>query len=155
MLPRKSENLSAGARSSAGGERHFAAARTVRLSSLRGASGTPDITVSLSDVPGELVIEPDVVMLTCEDGSVELECANGGAPQTPAYPEYDMDLVRRRGATLAWRSPRQIPTARTQLSFTLRDPGGLVAGDYDLVVRGHSPDHEEIVARFWLRVAAK
>jgi hypothetical protein len=125
------------------------------LSSFRGTGGSPDITVSLNDVPAELVIEPDVVMLTCEDGSVELECANGGAPQTPAYPEYDMDLVRRRGATLTWRSPRQAPAARTQLAFTLHDPGSLSVGDYDLVVRGHSPDHEEVVARFWLRVTAQ
>jgi hypothetical protein len=155
MLPRKSASMSASARNAAAGERHVAASHSVRLSSFRGSTGAPDITVSLRDVPGELLIEPDVVMLTCEDGSVELECANGGAPQTPAYPEYDMDLVRRRGSILAWRSPRQVPVARTQLSFTLRDPGGLVAGDYDLLVRGHSPDHEEVVARFWLRVAAE
>jgi hypothetical protein len=28
----------------------------------------------------------------------------------------------------------------------------LQRGDYDLIVRGHSPDNEEVVARFWLRV---
>jgi len=32
------------------------------------------------------------------------------------------------------------------------DPAALGAGDYDMIVRGHSPDHEEVVARFWLRV---
>ncbi len=101
------------------------------------------------------MIEPDVVVLTCEDGAIELECAGGHSPQTPQYAEYEMDLVNRHGATLAWRSSRQVPVARTQLSFTLRDPGSLDAGDYDLIVRGHSPDHEEVVARFWLRVAAQ
>jgi uncharacterized protein with GYD domain len=34
----------------------------------------------------------------------------------------------------------------------MRAPASLAAGDYDMVVRGHSPDHEEVVARFWLRV---
>jgi hypothetical protein len=45
--------------------------------------------------------------------------------------------------------------ALTQLAFTLRDPGSLDSGDYDLIVRGHSPDHDEVVARFWLRVVAQ
>jgi hypothetical protein len=66
-----------------------------------------------------------------------------------------MSLVKRRGATLSWRSSLQVPVARTQLSFTLHDPGSLDAGDYDLIVRGHSPDHDEVVARFWLRVSAQ
>ena len=129
--------------------------RNVRLGSVRGTAGEPDVSVSLADAPRELVIEPDVVLLTCPDGSLELECADGSSPQTPQYAEYEMDLVRRHGATLAWRSSRQEPAGRTQLSFTLRDPGSLNAGDYDLVVRGHSPDHEEVVARFLLRVSAK
>ena len=42
---------------------------------------------------------------------------------------------------------------RTELSFTLRDPSVLGAGDYDVVVRGVSADHEEVVGRFWLQVA--
>jgi hypothetical protein len=73
-------------------------------------------------------------------------------PQTPQYSEYEMDLVNRQGATLAWRSARQEPAMRTELSFTLRDPGILKAGDYDLIVRGISPNHEEVVGRFWLQV---
>ena len=128
------------------------ASRTVRLGNFRGADSIPDITVSLADAPGELVIKPDVVVLTCEDGAIELECVGGHSPQQPQYAEYEMDLVKRRGASLAWRSSRQAPVARTQLAFTLRDPGSLDAGDYDVIVRGHSPDHEEVVARFWLRV---
>jgi ferric-dicitrate binding protein FerR (iron transport regulator) len=136
-------------------DRRVASLRNVRLGSVRGSAGAPDVSVSLADAPGELVIEPDVVLLTCEDGSVELECAGGSAPQTPQYAEYEMDLVRRHGATLAWRSSRQEPVGRTQLSFTLRDVARLHAGDYDLVVRGHSPDHAEVVARFWLRVSAQ
>ncbi len=136
-------------------DRRIASSRNVRLGNVRGTAGAPDVSLSLADAPGELVIDPDVVLLTCEDGSVELECAGGSAPQTPQYAEYEMDLVRRHGATLAWRSSRQEPVGRTQLSFTLRDPGSLDAGDYDLIVRGHSPDHAEVVARFWLRVSAK
>jgi hypothetical protein len=113
----------------------------------------PDVSYSLAPSPSELVIEPDVVALTCEVGTIELACAGGHSPQQPQYAEYEMDLVNRRGATLAWRSSRQAPVARTQLTFTLRDPASLSAGDYDLIVRGHSPDHEEVVAKFWLRVS--
>jgi ferric-dicitrate binding protein FerR (iron transport regulator) len=155
MTPRNDAAQPAGTRTAATGEKHLAASRSVRLGSIRGVSGTPDVTVSLNDAPGELVIEPDVVRLTCEDGSVELECAGGSAPQTPSYAEYEMDLVKRRGSTLVWRSSRQVPVASNQLSFALHDLGGLDAGDYDLVVRGHSPEHEEVVGRFWLRVSAQ
>ena len=134
------------------GEKRPGLPRIVRLSNVRGMAGGPDVSVSITDAPSELVIEPDVVVLTCDDGAIELECAGGHSPQQPQYAEYEMDLVNRRGATLAWRSSRQAPVARTQLTFTLRDPGSLTAGDYDLIVRGHSDDHEEVVARFWLRV---
>jgi hypothetical protein len=136
----------------ASGAQHIAASRTVRLGNVRGPDSSPHVVVSLADAPGQLVIEPDVVVLTCEDGAIELECPGGHSPQLPQYAEYEMDLVNRHGATLAWRSSRQAPVARTQLSFTLRDPGSFDAGDYDLIVRGHSPDHEEVVARFWLRI---
>jgi hypothetical protein len=139
----------------AAGEQHIASTRTVRLGSVRGTGGVPDVSVLLTDAPSELVIEPDVVALTCPDGAIELECAGGSAPQTPQYDEYEMDLVKRHGATLAWRSSRQVPVGRTQLSFTLREPGSFDAGDYDLLVRGHSADHAEVVARFWLRVSAQ
>ncbi|HEV7608111.1 MAG TPA: hypothetical protein VGO61_12280 [Steroidobacteraceae bacterium] len=155
MTPRNDAAQSAGTRVAATGERHLADSRSVRLGSIRGVAGSPDVTVSLSDAPGELLIEPDVVRLTCEDGSVELECAGGSAPQTPSYAEYEMDLINRRGSTLVWRSSRQVPVASNQLSFALHDLGSLDAGDYDLVVRGHSPEHEEVVGRFWLRVSAQ
>jgi ferric-dicitrate binding protein FerR (iron transport regulator) len=131
------------------------AARIVRLGLVRGVINSPDVEFTRADAPAELKLEPDVVVLTCEDGSVELECAGGAAPSTPQYPEYEVDLVNRRDSTLAWRSARQVPVAHSQLSFTLRDPGALSSGDYDLIVRGHSPDHEEVVARFWLRVTAQ
>jgi hypothetical protein len=137
------------------GEQHIASTRTLRLGSVRGTGGVPDVSILLTDAPSELVIEPDVVVLTCPDGAIELECAGGSAPLTPQYAEYEMDLVKRHGATLAWRSSRQIPAGRTQLSFTLHEPGSFDAGDYDLLVRGHSPDHEEVVARFWVRVSAQ
>lgn len=139
----------------AAGERRVASTVNIRLGNVRGAGGVPDVSVSLTDAPSELVIEPDVVVLTCPDGALELECAGGSAPQTPQFAEYEMDLVKRHGATLAWRSSRQVPVGRTQLSFTLRQPGSYDAGDYDLIVRGHSPDHSEVVARFWLRVSAQ
>lgn len=136
-----------------GAARQLGPPRTVRLSSMRGLVTSPDVTVSLADVPSQLTIEPNVVVLTCEDGSMQLECPGGAAPQTPQYSEYEMELVNRQGSTLAWRSPRQLPVGGTQLSFTVQDPASLTRGDYDLIVRGHSPDNEEVVARFWLRVA--
>ena len=153
LLPRDDGPAATSSRVASGSR--VASALTVRLSNVRGGENTPDVSYSLTASPSELVIEPDVVVLTCEDGSIELECAGGHSPQQPQYAEYEMDLVNRRGATLAWRSSRQAPVARTQLSFTLRDPASLSAGDYDVIVRGHSPDHEEVVARFWLRVAAQ
>jgi hypothetical protein len=128
------------------------ASRTVLLASLRGAGDLPDVEVSRADAPGELVLRPEVVVLTCEDGSMEFECPGGAPRATPQYPEYEADLVDRARASLVWRSPRQTPESGTQLSFAVRDPGALDAGDYDLIVRGHAADHEEVVARFVLRI---
>lgn len=124
----------------------------VRLGKVRSVSAVPDITLNRDKLPSQLIVEPDVVVLTCPNGAIELECAGGMSPQTPQYPEYEVDLVNRRGSTLAWRSARQQPVMRTQLAFTLRDPAILEAGDYDLIVRGVSPEHEEVVGRFWLTV---
>jgi hypothetical protein len=152
-LPRD-DGHSRSARSSPNASTRTAAPLTVRLSKVRGARPSPDIRYSLSELPAQVTIEPEVVMLTCEDGAFELECPDGGAPQTPQYAEYEMDLVKRRGSSLAWRSARQEPVARTELSFTLREPGSLTAGDYDIIVRGVSPNHEEVVGRFWLQVSA-
>jgi hypothetical protein len=132
---------------------HAGPARTVRLNAMRGLGTSPDVTVFRDAAPSQLTIEPDAVVLTCEDGSIELECPGGAAPHTPQYAEYEMELVNRQGSTFAWRSPREIPSGGTQLSFTVQDPGSLQHGDYDLIVRGHSPDNEEVVARFWLRIA--
>jgi ferric-dicitrate binding protein FerR (iron transport regulator) len=133
---------------------HRASALNVRLGKVRGAIEGPDIRFTLAGVPAEITLEPDVVVLTCANGAVELECAGGGIPQTPQYSEYELDLVNRRGNTLAWRSARQEPTMGTELSFTMRDPSVLNAGDYDVVVRGISADHAEVVGRFWLQVGA-
>ena len=126
--------------------------RIVRLGAVRSLETTPDILVSRLTPPSELTIEPEVVVLTCPDGRLELECAGGAAPQTPQYPEYEMELVSRQVSHVAWRSPRQLPTSGSVLSFVLSEPEQLEAGDYDVIVRGHSPEHEEVVARFWLRV---
>jgi hypothetical protein len=128
------------------------ASRTVHLASVRGSDGVPDIEMSRANAPGELVIRPEVVVLTCEDGSIEFECPGGAAPATPQYLEYEADLVDHARTKLAWRSPRQTPTSGTQVSFSVRDLGSFPAGDYDLVVRGHAADHEEVVARFVLRL---
>ena len=117
----------------------YSAPRIVRLSSVRGLGTSPDVLIALDDVPRELTVEPDVVVLTCEDGSIELECAGGAAPQTPQYEEYEMELVNRRSSTLAWRSTRQVPASGALLSFVVADPAALGAGDYDMIVRGHSP----------------
>lgn len=127
----------------------------VRLGKVRSVAGEPDIRLFKAGLPSQLTVEPDVVVLTCDDGAIELECAGGGTPQVPQYPEYEVDLVNRLGSTLAWRSARQQPVMRSQLSFTLRDPSILEAGEYDLIVRGISADHEEVVGRFWVQVNAK
>lgn len=153
-LPRDDNGSSESSRVSATSSARPASPLTVRLGKVRSAGDMPDIKLSLADSPSELIVEPDVVVLTCENGAVELECAGGGIPQTPQYAEYEVDLVNRRGAVLAWRSERQEPAMRTELSFTLRDPGSLSAGDYDLIVRGVSPDHQEVVGRFWVQVGA-
>jgi hypothetical protein len=127
------------------------ASRTVQLGAARGFGDAPDIEVSRASAPGELMVEPEVVAMTCVDGTADFECAGGAAPSIPQYPEYEADLVDRARATLVWRSPRQTPLG-SQLSFGIHDPGALAAGDYDLIVRGHAPDHEEVVARFLLRI---
>ncbi len=131
----------------------YSAPRIVRLSSVRGLGTSPDVLIALNDVPRELTVEPDVVVLTCEDGLIELDCAGGAAPKTSQYEEYELELVNRRNSTLAWRSARQVPPSGALLSFVVADAAVLGAGDYDMIVRGHSPDHEEVVARFWLRVS--
>ena len=136
-------------------ESRHALPRIVRLGKVRSQGTTPDVAFALNAAPSEMRFEPaDVVVLTCADGSLELECTGGLTPQTPQYPEYEMDVVSRGDSALAWRSARQAPTTGGGLSFVLHRPEQLAAGDYDLVVRGHSPEHEEVVARFWLRVSA-
>ena len=129
-----------------------AASLTFRLGSVRGVGGSPDISLAKAEAPRQLVIEPDVVVLTCEDGALELECPGGNAPLTPQYPEYQMEIVRRQNAALAWRSPTSTPVAGFQLSFAMPNPGELEAGDYDILVRGNSVDHTEVVGRFTLRI---
>jgi len=131
---------------------HTTSPRIVRLGLVRSLGTTPDVIVARSAAPSDLTIEPDVVVYTCADGSMELECAGGTEPLTPQYFEYELELVNRRGSILAWRSARQLPVSGSVLSFVMHEPENLAAGDYDMIVRGHSPDHEEVVARFWLRV---
>jgi len=137
------------------GPMQLAAARTVRLGTVRGFGTSPDVVITRNDMPRQLTIEPDVVVLTCEDGTIDLECAGGSAPRTPQYAEYEMDIVRRDDSALAWRSARRLASPGSMLSFVVPDPQELQTGDYDMLVRGHSSDHEEVVARFWLRVTEK
>ena len=77
-----------------------ASALNVRLGKVRGTSEGPDIRFTRASVPSEMTLEPDVVVLTCQNGAVELECVGGGMPQTPQYAEYEMDFVNRRGNLL-------------------------------------------------------
>ena len=130
----------------------IASPRIVRLGLVRSLGTIPDVTLARNALPSQLTIEPDVVVFTCANGNIELECTGGMAPQTPQYPEYELELVNRRDSTLGWRSTRQLPTSGSVLSFVMLDPANLAVGDYDMIVRGHSPEHEEVVARFWLRV---
>jgi len=150
-LPTRTDDTPVAAHSR-GSMKPVAASLTVRLGSVRGSGSSPDISFFKADAPKQLVLEPDVIVLTCEDGTLELECPGGSAPQTPQYPEYEVDLVRRADGVLAWRSARSVPSVGSQLSVTMRDPGGLEAGDYDVLVRGRSPDHEEVVGRFLMRI---
>jgi hypothetical protein len=152
-IPR--DDVSTGRSARHASEHTLLAPRTVRLTSIRGANTSPDIIVSRAQPPAELVVEPEVVTLVCEDGMPNFECANGLAPQIPMYPEYEMELVKRGGGNIAWRSQPQVASARSTLSFSVPDPAGLDATDYDLIVRGRSPEHEEVVARYWLRINAQ
>lgn len=151
-LPRVDSSTGDATLASRGGT--HASPMVVRLGRVRGMGESPDFRFNLTHAPSQLVIEPDVVVLTCDNGAVELECADGFEPRNPQYPEYELDLVKRRGSTLAWRSARQQPVMGTELSFTLRDPSRLTAGDYEVVVRGVSADREEVVGRFWMQVSA-
>jgi hypothetical protein len=45
----------------------------VRLGKVRGAGDAPDIHYSLAAAPSQLTIEPDVVVLTCENGAAASE----------------------------------------------------------------------------------
>jgi len=152
MLPRADHTVASGTRAPPPRHAPVVASRAVQLVSMRGTGLAPDVEISRADAPGELLLQPEVVTLTCEDGTIDFECPGGAAPSTPQYPEYETDIVDRDRAALVWRSPRQTPVSRTHLSFALRNPGALEAGDYDVIVRGHSPDHEEVVGRFVLRI---
>jgi hypothetical protein len=96
--------------------RRVASPLTLRLGKVRGASDATDIRLTLTDLPSQLTLEPDVVVLTCEDGAVELECAGGGTPQTPQYAEYEMEVSNRGRTSPVWRSASSRPAPRNSLS---------------------------------------
>jgi hypothetical protein len=152
LMPADGTRETADRRLASSGPMQLAAARTVRLGTVRGFGTSPDVVITRNDMPRELTIEPDVVVLTCEDGTIDLECAGGSVPRTPQYTEYEMDVVKRDVSALTWRSARQVASPGSVLSFVVPEPQALATGDYDMLVRGHSSDHEEVVARFWLRV---
>ena len=124
--------------------------QVVSLGRYRG-SQAPDIELALADVPDHLVVQPDVVTLTCDDGSLALACDNGQPPARSQYAKYDVEVIRRVGALPVWHSDLQVPATTSPLTFVIpaRD---LEAGDYDMLVRGSSATHEEVVGRYWLRI---
>ncbi len=121
------------------------------LARTRSAGTTPDFRATVADLPDHLLLQPNVVVLTCADGSIDFECAGGGAPSVPQYAEYDIEIVHRHSGASAYRSAPVTGSADTPLSFVLH-PRALEVGDYDLLVRGRSTTHEEIVGRFWLQI---
>jgi hypothetical protein len=125
----------------------------VSLARTRGASSTPDFRAAVAELPDHLLLQPRVVVLTCADGSIDFECANGTAPTLPQYAEYDLEVVNRTSGAVAYRSLPVASAADTPLSFVLH-PRAFEVGDYDLLVRGRSSTHEEIVGRFWLQISA-
>jgi hypothetical protein len=129
-----------------------ATVRSFELSNMRGFANAPDITLARAELPDHLVFMPDVVVFACEDGQMDLECPNGLAPSSPQYPAYQLELVDRRSLQLVWRSTPQQPDIK-RLTFTLQDARRLAASDYELLVRGISAEHQEVVARFWLQVS--
>jgi hypothetical protein len=123
----------------------------VGLARTRSTSTTPDIRVTVAQLPDHLVLQPDVVVYTCPDGNVYLECDGGTKPSTPQYGEYDLAIVERSNGVVVHRSQPVTSTPETPLAFVLH-PRALEVGDYDLLVSGRSVDHEEVVARFWLQI---
>ena len=87
----------------------------------------------------------------CGDGACGLPCSAGAGPATPQYLEYELEIVRRVGEQPIWHSDLQSPSPPNPLTFVLR-ARELEAGDYDLLVRGVSPAHREVVGRYWLKI---
>jgi hypothetical protein len=132
---------------------HTQDAPTIVLASTRSGGTTPDVTLALAEMPDHLVLRPDVVVLTCEDGVVDFECAGGAKPSLPQYERYELDIVHRGKDVSVWRSAAQKPRDGSELAYVIH-PRRLEAGDYQLIVSGTSATHREVVGRFWLRVAA-
>jgi hypothetical protein len=128
-------------------------ARVVRLSATRSASDAPNFRASVADLPEHLVVQPDVVVLTCSDGVVDLTCSDGNPPSQPQYREYDLEVVQRSSGQQVWRSRPIPPDANASLVFVVH-PRELAVGDYELLVHGRDDSHEETVGRYWLQVAA-
>ena len=122
----------------------------VSLARYRG-NQAPDIEYPVIAVPDHLVLQPDVVTLTCEDGSLALDCPDGLPPSLPQYAQYELEIVKRVGNKPVWRSDLQQFVPQSPLTFVIR-ARDLEAGDYDLLVRGSSATHQEVVGRYWLRI---
>ena len=93
------------------GEQRIASTRTVRLGSVRGTGGVPDVSIVLTEAPSELVIEPDVVVLTCPDGAIETRVHRRQRPKNAA--------VRR-----VRNGPGQTPWRHTRVAFVAPVTGG-------------------------------
>jgi len=124
--------------------------QVVSLARYRGSSA-PDMSYPLADVPDHLVLQPDVVTLTCTDGNLALTCPDGLSPTTPQYAQYDLEIIRRVGEQPVWHSDLQKYDAANPLTFVIR-ARELEAGDYDVLVRGTSATHVEVVGRYWLQI---
>jgi hypothetical protein len=123
----------------------------VSLSAIRGASAEPDAVLRVGELPDHVVLEPEVVALTCADGSLAFECSDGSAPSRPQYPRYQLEVMARNADRILWQSVAQTPGIDGHLAFVIHSRD-LEAGDFDLIVRGLARDHSEVVGRFWLQV---
>lgn len=130
------------------------ASYVVAFARLRGEADRPDQELNLATLPAHVIFEPEAVVLRCADGTLDFECHDGSAPSTPQYPLYRLELLRSDTGAVAWRSADQPPGEGARLSFVAH-ASTLVAGDYDVVVRGLSASNSEAVARYRLRVTAR
>lgn len=149
LLPREDRATTAG---NAPARATRQASQTIPLIAMRGSGVSgPNFTFSRATMAEELVLVPEVVILVCDDGTLGFECLNGAQPSRPQFPEYDVAVFDANQAPV-WNSQPQIPVNGTQLSFAWRGAYDLVPGDYTIAVRGRTPDAEDPLSTFTLRI---